>query len=230
MRFDIRYKPAHTLAVCSLAPGESVVAESGAMVSMSSNIGVRTDGPMGGKKGGLLKSLKRTVLGGETFFTNTFTAQSGPAEVSLAPSLAGDMVVHPLQPGETLFIQGSSYVAAPESVLLDAKWQGMRGFLTGEGLFFLKAEGSGPVLINAFGAIHTMDLDGELIVDTGHLVAFTEGIEYKLEKASAGWISSFLSGEGFVLRMRGRGRLYLQTRNPTEFGKSVGPKLPPRRE
>ncbi len=230
MRFDIHYKPAHSLAVASLGPGESVRAESGAMVSMSTNLKLTTDGPMGGKKGSFLKGLKRAVLGGESFFTNTFTAQGGPGEVSLAPSLCGDMVVHTLGSNEALFIQGSSYVAAPDSVQLDTRWQGFRGLFSGEGLFFLKATGHGPVLVNAFGAIHVVDLDGELIVDTGHLVAFTEGLQYTVEKVSSGWIDSYLSGEGFVLRMRGRGRLYLQTRNPAEYGKAVGSRLPARRE
>jgi len=84
------------------------------------------------------------------------------------------------------------------------------------------------VLVNAFGAIETYELDGEVIVDTGHLVAFEAGINYEVTKASRGWIASFLSGEGLVLRMRGRGRLYLQSRNPKEYGRAVGSELPPR--
>lgn len=230
MEIDVVYRPAHALAVVSLQPGESLRAESGAMVSMSTSVQVRTDGPLSGKQGGFLKTLKRAVLSGETFFTNTFTATRGPGEVTLAPALCGDVVIHDLRAGEDLFIQGSSYVAAPDSVHLDAKFQGMKGLFSGESLFFLHAQGQGPVLMNAFGAIETIDFDGELIVDTGHLVAFTGGIEYEVTKASEGWIASFLSGEGFVLHVRGRGRLYLQTRNPAEYGGNVGPRLPPRQE
>jgi len=199
------------------------------MVSMSSNVVTTTEGPNQKKKGGLLSSVGRGLkraLTGESFFTNTFTAKGGPAEVNLAPSLCGDMVVHPIQTGETLFIQGSSYVAAPDSVEIDTKFQGAKGFFSGESLFFITATGQGPVLINAFGAIDSVDLDGELILDTGHLVAFTEGIEYEVVKAGSGWISSFLSGEGLVLRMRGRGRIYIQSRNPAEYGGSVGGRLP----
>ena len=98
----------------------------------------------------------------------------------------------------------------------------------GETLFFLHASGKGPVLMNAFGAIEAIDLDGELIVDTGHLVAFTAGIQYRVTTASPGLIASFLSGEGFVLSVSGRGRLYLQTRNPSEYGRAVGRSLPAR--
>jgi uncharacterized protein (TIGR00266 family) len=229
MQFDVRYKPAHSLAVVNLAPGEAVRAESGAMISMTRNVRVTTEGPMAkGGGGGILRGLKRAVLGGETFFTNTFTAMGSAGHVTLAPSLCGDMLVHELRPGEDLFIQGTSYVAAPDTVQLDTKWQGMKGFLSGESLFFLHATGHGPVLLNAFGAIQAMDFEGQLIVDTGHLVAFTGGIQYSVTTASPGLIASYLSGEGFVLNVSGRGRLYLQSRNPSEYGSAVGENLPPR--
>lgn len=229
MHFEIQYRPAHSLATAHLEPGEGVRAEASAMVSMTRNLVIQTDGPMGGR-GGLLKSFKRAMLGGETFFTNTFTARGTPGHVTLAPSLSGDMVTVDLRRGEPLYIQGSSYVAAPDTVVVDTRWQGFKGFLSGESLFFLEASGVGPVLVNAFGAIETLDLDGDIIVDTGHLVAFTAGIQYEITKASRGWIASYLSGEGLVLRLRGRGRLYLQSRNPAEYGRTVGSLLPPRQQ
>jgi uncharacterized protein (TIGR00266 family) len=227
MHFEIHYRPAHSLAIAHLQPNESVRAEASAMVSMTSNLSITTDGPMGGR-GGLLKSFKRAMLGGETFFTNTFTARGGPGHVTLAPTLSGDMLAIDVRQGEPLYIQGSSYVAAPDSVEIDTRWQGLKGFFSGESLFFLEASGEGPVLVNAFGAIEPYDLDGDVIIDTGHLVAFGAGIEYEVTKASRGWIASYLSGEGLVLRMRGRGRVYLQSRNPREYGSTVGSELPPR--
>lgn len=227
MHIEIQYNPAHSLATVHLAPHESIRAEAGSMVSMTDNISVTTTaGHRSG--GGFFGGLKRAALGGESFFQNLFSAGAMGGKVSLAPSLAGSMVVHELRLGEELFIQGSSYVAAPESVTLDTQFQGMKGFLSGESLFFLKATGQGPVLLNAFGAIEKRELNGELIVDTGHLVAFTSGIEYSLSKAAKGWIQSFLSGEGFVLKVRGRGTLWLQSRNPSEFGGTVGRMLPAR--
>jgi uncharacterized protein (TIGR00266 family) len=225
MHYEIQYRPAHALALVHLQPGESVRAEASSMVSMSSNIAVETQARA---QGGILGGLKRSFLGGESFFTNRFTAMSTPGHVALAPELCGDLVVHDLA-GPPLLIQGSSYVSAPDSVQIDTKFQGFKGFLSGESLFFLSASGYGPVLMNAFGAIETLELDGHLIVDTGHIVAFTSGIEYTISKAGKGWIQSYLSGEGLVLRMQGRGRVYLQSRNPTEYGREVGSKLPPRR-
>jgi uncharacterized protein (TIGR00266 family) len=229
MQFELLYRPAHSLAVAHLGPNESVRAEAGAMVSMTRNIQVQTQGAPnqgGGMLGGLMKGLKRAVLGGESFFTNLYTAAGGQGHVCFAPALTGDMVVHQLQ-GEQLVIQGSSYMAAPDSVAIDTKFQGFKGLFSGESLFFLTATGHGPVLLNAFGAIETIDLAGEMIVDTGHLVAFTQGINYTIGKAAAGWVSTFLSGEGLVLRMSGQGRVYIQSRNPNEYGRTVGAMLPP---
>jgi uncharacterized protein (TIGR00266 family) len=176
----------------------------------------------------MLGGLRRAVVGGESFFQNLYTARSNGAHVSLAPRLCGSMVVHELVPGVELFIQGSSYVAAPDSVDVDTEFQGFKAFLSGESLFFLKASGQGQVLLNAFGALEVRELDGELVLDTGHLVAFTSGIEYSIGKASKGWIASYLSGEGLVLRLRGRGKLWMQSRNPSEFGHTVGRLLPAR--
>ena len=182
-----------------------------------------------GPKGqGLLSRVGRSLLGGESFFQNVYRASAPGAHVTLAPRLCGSMLVHQVQPGQDLLIQGSSYVAAPDSVVIDTQFQGFKGFFSGETLFFLKAGGQGPVLINAFGALETIDLNGEMVVDTGHIVAFTSGIAYSIDKAAAGWIASFLSGEGLVLRLRGHGRLYIQSRNPKEFAASVGKRLPPR--
>lgn len=226
MHFEIAYLPAHSLATAHLAPGESVRAEASAMVSMTNDI--QTSTTARGAGGGLLGGLKRAVLGGESFFTNLFTAQAPGAHVTFAPNLCGSMVVHELDGSEALLIQGSSYVASPDSVRLNTQFQGLKALFSGESFFFLEATGHGPVLINAFGAIEKIDLNGSMIVDTGHLVAFTSGIRYSIAKAAAGWIASYLSGEGLVLRVEGRGSLYVQSRNPSEFGKNVGSKLPPR--
>ena len=227
MRIEIAHRPAHTLARVHLDAGESFRSESGAMVAKSTGLQVSTNGPFDKSRGGLLGGLKRSLLGGETLFTNTFTASTNGQVVHLAPSLCGDIAVHDVT-NDPLLIQGASYLASPETVQLDTRFEGLKGLFSGESLFFLHATGQGPTLINAFGAIETIQLDGELIVDTGHVVAFTAGISYTVQKANDGWIASFLSGEGFVLRLSGRGTLYLQTRNPYEYGQAVGGKLPAR--
>ena len=228
MQIEVVHRPVHAVARVDLANGDAIRAESGAMVAMHGPLQVSTDGP-GAAKGGLLGGLKRAVLGAESFFTNTFKATGDGAQVVLAPALCGDMTVHEVDSTSELVIQAGSFVAAPATVAIDTRFEGLKGLFSGEGLFFLRASGYGPVLINAFGAIDAIDLDGEIIVDGGHVVAFTSGIGYQVQKAASGWITSLLSGEGLVMRMQGRGRLYLQTRNRDEYGRAVGPLLKPRK-
>ena len=87
MQTEVLYSPAYATAKLTLAAGEAVRAESGAMLAMSPGIAMETS-----TQGGVLKGLKRAVLGGESFFMNTFTAQVDGAEMYVAPSLPGDVV------------------------------------------------------------------------------------------------------------------------------------------
>jgi uncharacterized protein (TIGR00266 family) len=226
MQVNIAYRPSFALAIVGLAENESVVAESGAMVSMSSNMAMQTSSRAATGGGGLLKSLKRTVLGGESFFMNTYTAQGGPGEVTFAPTLPGDVEVLDLV-GPSIVIQQTSYMASSPGVAIDTSWQGFKGFFGGESLFMLKASGQGQVIVNSFGAIHPLNLEGPYIVDTGHIVAFDETLNFEVKKVGS-WKATFLSGEGLVTIFNGKGRLWIQSRNPSEFGSTVGGKLPPR--
>ncbi len=212
MQISIQYQPSYSLGIVSLAAGESVLAESGAMVSMSGNVQIQTQ-----MQGGIFGALKRKVLGGESLFTNTFTAVGAPGEVTLAPTLPGDLN-HITLAGGTLFIQSGSFVACAPGVSLDTAWGGSRGFFSGEGLFLLKAMGSGDLLISSYGAIHRVDLDGRspYVVDTGHVVAFASGLSYSV-KGVGGIKSTLLSGEGLVCEFTGQGPLYLQTRSTQAF-------------
>ena len=85
MKHEILYKPSYSLAVVNLERGEEIVAESGAMVSMSSGISIET-----AARGGLFGGLARKFLGGESFFMNTFHADEA-GEITLAPPLPGDV-------------------------------------------------------------------------------------------------------------------------------------------
>jgi len=206
-----------------LAPNESVVAESGAMVGMSTNVAMQT------QSGGLMKGIKR-MFGGESFFRNTFTASDGPGEVLLAHSLCGDMVTMDMTP-TGYFVQSSSFIASTPNVNLDTKVGGFKTFFAGEGVFVLKATAAeaGQLVVGAFGGIQELACDGNIVIDTGHLVAWDASLEYSVGKSGSGWVASFLSGEGLVCHFRGQGRIWIQTRNPSEYGKTVGRMLPPKK-
>lgn len=231
MRYQILYQPSFSLAVVSLERGEQIMAESGAMVSMSPTI--RLEARMAG--GGMLGAIKSAV-GGESMFRTTFTAETGPGEITLAPGALGDLLAVELT-GSKFFVQPGSYLAGDTRLAINVQGS-VRGMLSGEGLFLLTVQGSGLLLLSSFGAIHPKRLapGEEYIVDTGHIVAFEESVSYRLEKASGkaqgvggflkGMVQSALSGEGFVCRYRGPGQIYIQTRQFPGFVHQLLPFLP----
>ncbi len=222
MQINVLHRPAQALAQVLLHPSESIVAESGAMVGMTPNVQMQT------QSGGMMSGLKR-MFGGESFFRNTFTAQSGDGEVLLAHALPGDMAVLEMTP-QGYFLQSSAFIASSPTVNLDTKVGGFRGFFSGAGVFVLKAttQAPGQLLVGGFGGLQELVCDGNLVIDTGHLVAWDASLTYQVGKSGSGWIASFLSGEGLVCHFQGQGRIWVQTRNPVEYGKAVGSQLPPR--
>jgi uncharacterized protein (TIGR00266 family) len=220
MKIDIKYQPSYSLAVVSLDAGETIQCESGAMVSMSDGISIKTE-----MKGGVLGALKRSVLGGESLFFNLFSADRNGAEITLAPSLPGDIMT--TQVDGTLYLQSGSFLAADPGLDIDTKWGGAKTFFGSEGLFLLKAVGKGPVIASSYGAIHKVSLSGSApyTCDTGHVVAFTEGLDFDVKRIG-GLKSTILSGEGLVCEFRGRGDLYIQTRSTQAFLSWLIPRLP----
>jgi uncharacterized protein (TIGR00266 family) len=224
MQIDIGYRPAHSLARVALSHGEQIVAESGALVGMSTNVQMQTQ-----STGGLMGGLKR-MFGGESFFRNTFTAGNGPGEVLLAHALCGDMVTLEMTPTGYM-LTSSSFIASTPNVQIETKVGGFKSFFSGEGMFVMKASASSPgqLLVGAFGGIEQLNCDGNMVIDTGHLVAWDASLTYKVGKSGSGWIASFLSGEGLVCHFQGQGRIWIQSRNPPAYGKEIGSMLPPRR-
>ncbi len=224
MQHKIMYQPSYSLLELQLDPSESVVAESDAMVSMTANIGLET-----GSKGGLFGALKRAV-GGESLFQNTFTAQNGPGVVTFAPTLVGDIAAREMH-GESLFVQSGSFLASDPSIELDTKWGGARTFFSREGLFVLKATGTGMLFMSSYGAIHAVTLaPGEqLVMDTGHMVAFDATMGYHV-RTIGGLKQTLFSGEGLVVDLTGPGTIYMQTRNFGAFVNYLVPKLPFKRD
>lgn len=222
MQHRVLYRPSFALAHVQLEAGEALRTESGAMVGMSSNL--RLDSKM---EGGLLKALGRSVLAGESFFQSTYTAEGGPGEILLAPSLPGDIMGVDLQ-DQAFMVQKGSYLAGSTSLLLETKFAGVSAFVGGEGAFMVRVSGTGLLLLSSYGAIHKIVLsEGETyVVDTGHIVAFDARVSFRLDKAAKGLLSSVTSGEGLVCRYTGPGEIYLQTRSLESFVGAIVPFLP----
>lgn len=223
MKVEILFRPSYSIAKVLLDPNEGIVAESGAMVGMSTDLQVETK-----MRGGLLQSLARSVLGGESFFVNTYRASARGGELLLAPTLPGDVFTTEMS-GETYLVQSGSFLASSESVVTDTKWSGARTFFGGEGLIMLRCSGSGTLILSSYGAIHELTLAaGETYtVDTGHLVAFSEKMGFKV-RAIGGLKTTVLGGEGLVVDLTGPGRVLLQTRSEGAFLNWLLPKIPKR--
>lgn len=212
MKTDILYRPSYSMAVVDLSPDEMIQVEAASMVSMSAGMTLETK-----MAGGLLSALKRSLLGGESFFLNEYRASTQGGRIMLAPALPGDVHVRELE-GEALLVQSGSYLASGVGIMVDTKWGGSKTFFASEGLIMLKCEGRGTLILSSYGAIHEEALAaGEtLTVDTGHLVAFSEGMGFDV-RTVGGIKSTLFSGEGLVVDLTGPGHLLMQTRSTDAF-------------
>ncbi len=219
MRYELLYQPSFSVARVLLEPGQAIRAESGAMVSMSPSV------TMESKSGGLGKMFGR-LLTGESLFQTTFTATGGPGEVILAPAAPGDIAAVDVS-AHPMMVTSGCFLACDPQIDLQTVASG-RGFFSGEGLFLMRAYGAGTMLVASFGAIHTLQLQpGQpYIVDSGHLVAFSEGMGYQLRKAAKSLLGTVTSGEGIVVELTGPGIVHIQTRTPSGFAAWLGGLLP----
>jgi uncharacterized protein (TIGR00266 family) len=208
MKTQIDGAPAFAHLQVTLDPGESIMAESDAMASMSADLEMRTQ-----LNGGLFGGLARKYLGGESLFINRFINNSaGPRRLTLVQPTPGDMKCRELATQETYFLQPGAFIACDPNVRIGLRWAGLVSFIAREGLFKISVTGPGRVWYGAYGALLEREINGELIVDTSHLVAYEPGISLKLQLAG-GLFSSFFGGEGLVTRLSGRGKVVIQTRS-----------------
>lgn len=205
MLAEIRNRPDYASLHVVLATGEQLVTETGAMMGMDPRLKLESS-----LKGGLLAAAKRAMTG-ETVFLNTYTATGDAQRLDLAPSAPGD-IEHVALNGNALVVQRGSYLASSGTVTADAKWAGARGFFSGEGMLMLRCHGNGDLWMSSYGAIAKVDVEGSYQVDTTHVVAFDESLQWNVTKVG-GMKSLFLSGEGLVVHFTGRGRVWYQTRS-----------------
>jgi uncharacterized protein (TIGR00266 family) len=219
VKYDIRYKPAFATAFVTLNPGESIVAESGAMASMDGQLSVTT-----AFSGGLIPALLRKFFGGESLFVNTYKNTSQRAQqLVLTQSTTGDMTVLELR-GNALCLQPGAYVGHSGNVNLGVHWAGFASLIAGEGLFKLVVSGNGIVFIGAYGGLSKRRVNGDFTVDSGHLVAYEPGLKMNI-KMAGGLVGSVTSGEGLVNRISGNGDIYLQSRSIGGLVKFLRPKF-----
>lgn len=221
MEFEILQRPSYSALKCTLSSTEEVRSESGAMLAMDETAEIE-----GKMEGGFWKALKRTVLTSESFFVTKIRATKGNTEVYLAPRATGDVEEIDLK-GEEYIVQGGSFLACEAGIDTDAKFTGWKGFASGEGIFMIKARGTGRMFVSSFGGIVKKELKpGErFIVDNGHIVAFPAALNYEIQKAGNSLWSMISTGEGLVTVFTGPGEILLQTRNLRTFAEELNPFL-----
>lgn len=208
---QLSQNPDYAIVSVRLQSGQRIHAEPSAMVSMTPNLTLKA-----GLKSGLRKSLGR-VFAGESLVTSTFSADNGPGEVTLAPGVPGDIRHHSLD-RSTLFLQRGAFLAHSDGIEISGKWQGAKGFFSGEGLVLVKAEGTGDLFFNSYGTIMEFDVRSSLLIDTGFVVAFENTLQYSVQvlrgaRPSKTIKNFFFGGEGLVCRFTGQGKVWVQTRH-----------------
>jgi uncharacterized protein (TIGR00266 family) len=207
LSFQIDSRPDFAFLTVSLPTNETLLVEASAMATMDTNIRMKTK-----LKGGFSR-----FLSGESLFINQFTAEGGSGSISIAPGSPGD-IEHVNLNNQTIYLQNTAFLASSPSINVESKWQGFtKGFFSGESFFLIRCHGTGDLWFNTFGAMIELDgVNNDVVVDTGHVVAFTEGLDYSISKLG-GYKSLFLSGEGLVCRFRGEGKIWIQTRKIAPF-------------
>jgi uncharacterized protein (TIGR00266 family) len=209
MQVQIRHQPAFAVARLALAPNEPVQVERGAMLATSYGVQVQAN-----MQGGLGKAFGR-MLAGESLTISTFTAPPNGGWVDVADKLPGDLQVINLDGRVGWMITGSCWIASSHGVQMETKFGGMKSVVGGEGAFLTRASGQGPVVVSCYGALETVTLQqGEYItIDTGHVVAFAETMQYQTRKIAQGVMQSMRSGEGLVFDFAGPGQVITQSRS-----------------
>ncbi|MFT4196726.1 MAG: TIGR00266 family protein [Pseudoxanthomonas sp.] len=206
-----------------LDPGESAVAEAGALMFKDANVQMETvfgDGSHSGQGGGLIDKLLsagRRVVTGESLFTTVYThTGGGKAKVAFAAPYPGTVLALKLSElGGRLICQKDSFLAGARGVSLGIAFQRkiLTGLFGGEGFIMQKLEGDGWVFVHAGGTLVERELAaGERVdVDTGCVVAYTSTVDFDVRRV-AGLKSMLFGGEGvFLATLTGPGRVWLQS-------------------
>jgi len=213
--FKFDCKPDFGFVTIQIPSGQKLKVEAASMATMDTNIEMKTK-----LKGGFSRFLT-----GESLFVNEFTAKNGDGQIQVAPACPGD-IDHVYLDNETIYLQNTAFVASTEGVNLESKWQGFtKGFFSGESFFLIRCSGQGDLWFNSYGGIIEIDVEDGYVVDTGHIVAFTDGLTYSISRVG-GYKSLFFSGEGLVCRFSGKGKVWIQSRKIMPFLGWINPFRP----
>ena len=222
MKWEVQGKP-YPVAVVSLEANESVICQRGAMLWMTPNMTMQTQG------GGIGKMFSRAVSG-ESMFQNTYTAQGGAGMIAFAASVPGDIMPIELMPGQTIVAQKSAFLASAATVNYEIAFQKKlgAGFFGGEGFIMQRFSGQGMLLLEIDGSLisYTLQPGQTMLIDTGNLAAMEGTVQMDIETVK-GVGNALLGGEGFFnTKVTGPGRIWLQTMPISNLASTVARYIP----
>ena len=217
MQYEIK-GGAFPVAVCSLAQGEKVICEAGAMSWMDDGIEMAT------KSGGLGKMAGR-LFSGEDLFQNEYEAKKA-GQIAFAASFPGEIRPVEIAPGKSIIAQKGSFLASEPTVNMDIYFQKKigSGFFGGEGFIMQKFSGSGTVFVEIDGGAEEFYLEAgqKMVIDTGYLVMMDEtcSIDVVMLKGVGNML---FGGEGlFNTVVTGPGKIVVQTIPASQMAAVLG--------
>lgn len=229
MRFNLSHD-AFPLAQIQLTNGESVQIQTGSMIYHDEAVQLSA-GLNSGKSGGLLGAIGRSITSGESIFMTQAQGTGNGGTLAIAPNLPG--TIAQLEVGsQHWFLNDGVFLAMDSSVTYQMHRQKATGAIFGGtgGFFIMETAGQGDLLVNAYGSLKTIELDGTrpLTIDNSHVVAWETSLDYQIHLETGGFFGSIGTGEGLVNTFSGRGKVLIQTLNLETFAKRLTPFLPSR--
>lgn len=212
----------------TLEPGETVLAEPDRLSWMTPNVALNTTAATGGA-GGLFSAIGRAVSGGGLFMTE-FTAQSGEALVAFAATVPGNIIEAKVTPGAGFLIHRHGFLAGEMGLSLAIGVQQSlgAGVFGGNGFVLQHLTGQGRAFVELGGEIvsYTLQPGQELLAHPGHVGMFEESVAFEITTI-AGVKNVLFGGDGlFLARLRGPGKVWLQSLTPAKLAHALAPYLP----
>ena len=222
MTYEIQGEPM-PVVVCRVAPGETLICESGAMSWMSPNMEMQTSG------GGAAKLFGR-MFSGENLFQNHYTARGGEGLIAFASSFPGSIRAVQVTPGRSVVVQKRAFLASESGVEMNVFFQKKlgTGLFGGEGFIMQRLSGSGTAFIEIDGtAVEYYLAPGEqMVVDTGYLAMMDDTVKMDIQQVR-GVKNVLFGGESlFNTVVTGPGKIILQTMPLSAFAGAIAGMLP----
>lgn len=220
MRHTIDHGPAFTTLTFACQEGESVLAQPGVMLGMTTGFAV--EARMGSQMAGgnrMSRSL-RSLASGENFFTSVYTAKRDGETITLAPPHPGEIRCIEASDASPVMLATGAFIACTAEVKFELKYVGVRGMMSTRGLFLMRTTGRGQVFVCSHGALveRVLTDDERFVLDNRNIVAFSESVNCEMVKVANSVRESVLTGEGLVNRYTGPGFILYQTRGAESRG------------